>query len=70
MKHKITKKWYQEECNDDCCCYESGYEWTVDGEFVHKSPCEDNGLLAVLNHLGIEAEIVFLDEDGEETCSL
>lgn len=69
MKTKITKRNYIYECGDGCCS-ELGYEWYVNGEFVHRSPCEDNGMLAVLNHLGIDAEMSFEDEDGEETCSL
>lgn len=70
MTHKITKQWYEEECGDDCCCYESGYEWTVNGEFVHKSPCEDSGWLAVLKHLKIDVELVGHDENGEEVWQL
>lgn len=68
-KIKISKRYYDYTCGDGCCD-ECGYEWYVDGEFVHRSPCEDNGVLAVLTHLGIDAEMVFLDNDGEEVCSL
>jgi hypothetical protein len=42
----------------------------VDGEFVHRGPCDDNGWLAVLSTLGIKAEIVNLNEDDEEVCSI
>lgn len=69
MKVKIGKQNYEYECGDGCCS-EWGITWYVNGEVVHSSPCEDNGLLAVLEKLGIEAEIVILDKDGEEVCSL
>jgi len=67
---KITKKYYTYECGDDCCCYEDGYEWSVDGEFVHRSSCEDSGWLAVLKHLGLNVELSGVDEKDEEIWSL
>lgn len=69
MKHKIVQKDYSYECGDGCCS-EWGKEWYVDGEFVHRSPCEDNGWLAVLAHLGIEVELIGQNENGEDTWSL
>jgi hypothetical protein len=42
----------------------------VNGELVHRSPCEDNGWMAVLEHLGIEVDIVGQNEQGEDTWSL
>ena len=54
MKHKISKKYYDYQCGDGCCD-ECGFEWYVNGEFVHRSPCEDNGWLAVLQKLGFDA---------------
>ena len=69
MKHKITKKEYIYECGDGCCS-EIGSEWSVDGEFVHRSSCEDSGWLAVLHHLGIQVELVGQDDQGEEIWSL
>jgi hypothetical protein len=69
MKHKIGIKSYSYECGDGCCS-EYGNEYYVDGEFVHRSPCDDNGWLAVLSALGIKAEIVNLSEDDEEVCSI
>jgi hypothetical protein len=69
MKHKISKKYYDCQCGDSCCD-ECGFEWYLDGEFVHRSPCEDNGWLAVLQKLGIDATLVGLDEDGEEIWEL
>ena len=69
MKHKIGIKPYSYECGDGCCT-EFGNEYYVDGEFVHRSPCDDNGWIAVLTTLGIQAEIVNLDEDGEEVCGI
>ena len=69
MKHKITKKDYICECGDGCCT-EFGSEWYVNGEFVHRSPCEDSGWMAVLTHLGIEVELTSQNEEGEETWSL
>ena len=52
MKHKIGIKSYSYECGDGCCS-EYGHEYYVDGKFVHSSPCEDSGWLAVLSALGI-----------------
>jgi hypothetical protein len=70
MKHKIGIKPYSYECGDGCCT-EFGHEYYVNGEFVHRSPCEDSGWLAVLTALGIQAEIVNLSwEDGEEVCGI
>ena len=69
MKHKIAKKYYEYQCGDRCCD-ESGYEWYVNGEMVHRSPCEDNGWVEVLRKLGIDAQLVGMDEDGEEIWEL
>jgi len=69
MKHKITKKYYQCECMDGCC-YEVETEWRVDGEFVHRSPCEDCGWLKVLEKLGIDAQLAGLNENDEEIWEL
>ena len=69
MKHKIIQKDYYHECGDGCCL-DYGHEWYVDGELVHGSPCADSGWLAVLRHLGIEAELIGQNEDGEDTWSL
>jgi hypothetical protein len=69
MKHKIVRKDYIHECGDGCCT-EFGSEWYVDGGFVHRSPCEDNGWIAVLAHLGIEVELAGQNEEGEDTWSL
>jgi hypothetical protein len=69
MKHKIVKKDYYYDCGDGCCT-EMGTEWYVDGEFVHRSSCEDNGWLAVLQQLGIEVELTGQDDQGEETWTL
>ena len=69
MKHKIVKKDYYYDCGDGCCT-EMGIEWYVNGEFVHRSSCEDNGWLAVLQQLGIEVELTGQDDQGEETWTL
>jgi len=69
MKHKIGIKEYTYECGDGCC-YEQGKEWYVNGEFVHGSSCEESGWLAVLKKLGVDAALVGLDENNEETWSL
>lgn len=69
MKHKIAVKDYVWECGDGCCS-ELGKEWYVDGKYILRSPCEDSGWMAVLAHLGIEAELVGLDSEGEEEWSL
>ena len=68
-KIKITKLSYDWECGDGCCT-EYGYKWYVDGVEVHRSPCEDSGWLSILKHLGIDAELVGLDENNEETWKL
>ena len=69
MKYKISVKDYSWQCGEGCCD-EYGREWYVNDEFVHRGPCDDNGILAVLKHLGIDAEMVGLDENGEEIWSL
>jgi hypothetical protein len=69
MKHKIAIKPYSWECGDGCCS-ENGMEWFIDGKNVHESPSYDAGWIAVLNHFGIEAELVGLDENGEEIWSM
>ena len=70
MKYKIGIKPYSYECGDGCCS-EFGNEYYVNGEYVHRSPSDDDGWLAVLSALGIKAEIVNLSfEDGEEVCSI
>jgi hypothetical protein len=69
MKHKIAIKPYSWECGDGCCS-EFGNEYYVNGEFVHRSPCDDDGWLEVLTALGINAEIVGLTEDDEESWSI
>lgn len=69
MKHKIVKKDYYYDCGDGCCT-EMGTEWYVNGEFVHRSPCDDSGWLAVLKQLGLEIELTGQDDQGEETWSL
>jgi hypothetical protein len=65
MKHKISIKPYNYECGDGCCS-EFGNEYCVNGEFIHRSSCDEDGWLAVLTALGIQAEIVGLTEDNEE----
>lgn len=69
MKHKITVREYDHECSDGCCS-EYGYEMSVDGELVHRGPCADSGWMAVLSKLGIDAELIGLDKDGEKIWSL
>ena len=69
MKNKIVVKEYYYECGDRCCS-EIEREWYVNGEYVHRSPCEDSGWLAVLKHLGIEAELIGQDQEGEDIWSL
>ena len=69
MKHKIVQKDYYHECGDGCCV-EYGHEWYVNGQLVHKSSCEDSGWLAILNHLGIDAELIGQNEKGEDIWKL
>lgn len=68
-KIKIIKRSYHYECGDGCCS-ETGYVWLVDKKPVHCGPCEDNALLAILDHLGFAAEMSFEDQDGEEVAVL
>lgn len=68
-KIKITIQDYDYECGDGCFD-EAGKEWYVDGKFVHRSPCENNGLIAVLAHLGFDATLTGVDKDGEEVWEL
>jgi hypothetical protein len=68
-KIKVSKKYYDYNCGDGCC-YECGYTWYLDDKEVASSPCEDSNLLKLLQALDFDAEIVFLDENGEETSEL
>jgi hypothetical protein len=73
-KIKIIQRTYSYECGDGCCT-ELGTDWFINnGEtelhHVHSSPCEDSGWLAVLSALGIDAEIDYLDAEGDEVASL
>ena len=68
-KIKINIKDYSWSCGEGCCD-EEGKEFYVDDEFVHRSPCEDNGWQAVLKHLGFDVNIVWQDKDGEDICEL
>ncbi len=68
MKHKIEIQPYSHSCGDGCCS-EEGWRWFVDGEQVHSSPCYDAGWLAVLEKLGIDAELSGLDDNGETAWS-
>lgn len=68
-KHKITKQEYFYECGDKCCS-EQGTDWTLDGVPIYNGPDDDQALLFILAALGVEAEIVGLDESGEEIWSL
>ena len=67
--YKIARKPYSYECGDGCCS-EYGEKWYVDGREVIASACENTNMLAVLAAVGIKANIVDLDEDGEEVCEL
>lgn len=70
MKIKITTQPYDYECGDGCCSY-FGSTWKVNGKEVYKGPDEDEAILAILEHLKIEAEICILDQlTGEEVTSL
>ena len=68
-RHKIGMKNYEYECGDGCCS-EFGTEWYVDGEYVTRSSCDLTSWKAILQHLGIEAEFVGLDENDEEIWGL
>lgn len=67
---KITKKYYTKECDDDCRCFEDGYEWYVNGEYIYRSPCEDTGWMEVLKHLGFSVTLVGTDDKNEEVWEL
>jgi hypothetical protein len=66
---KLSIKPYSYECGDGCC-QEWGEAWLVDGEEVAFGPCEHNRMQQLLSHLGFDASIEGLDEDGEESWSL
>jgi hypothetical protein len=66
---KLFIKSYSYECGDGCC-QEWGETWLVDGEEVTSGPCEHNRMQQLLSHLGFDASIEGLDEDGEESWSL
>lgn len=68
-KIKVSKKYYDYTCGDGCCS-ENGYTWYLDDKEIISSPCEDSNLLKLLQELDFDAEIVYLDENGEETCGL
>ena len=65
MKNKITIKEWHYECGEKCC-HEYGWEYKVNGKVVYSGPQEENAILAILNHFGIEATIVGLDSETEE----
>lgn len=69
MLHKITKQNYIYECGDKCCT-EFGTTWCLDGEIIYNGPQDEDAILNILSKFGIQAEIVDLNEDGEEICSL
>jgi len=69
-KHKITKQPYSYECADNCCS-EFGYIWTVNGKEVYRGPGEDEAIICILTELGVQVEIVGLEEQsGEEVWEL
>ncbi len=68
-KITITIKPYCYECGDGCCT-EWGEDISVDGVPAATGPCEHNRLISLLAHLGYDATIIGLDEDGEEAWSL
>ena len=69
MEHKISKQDYSYECQDGCCT-EFGTHWLVDGKLVYSGPDEQQALQNILAAFNIQAEIVGLDENGEEIWSL
>lgn len=69
MKHKISRRDYSYQCAEGCCD-EAGLEWYVNEEFVHRSPCEESGWLAVFAHLGIQVELVHQNNEGEDIWCL
>lgn len=68
-KIAITIKPYSYECGDGCCS-EYGEIISVNGEEVASGPCEHNRLISLLQHLGYDASLIGLNEDGEEVWSL
>jgi len=64
FKNIITKKRYDYTCGNGCCS-EMGHDWYINGQQIHSSPCEDNALLAILKHFGIDAQIDFCSEDDD-----
>jgi len=68
MKHRIAITPFEYTCADGCC-YESGIDVKIDGaEVAMSQPDLDHALQAILKHFDVDAEVVYLDEDGEEVC--
>lgn len=68
---KVIQRDYSWECGDGCCD-ESGKEWYINdsNNCIHRSPCEDNGWLAVLAELGFNMEIEWQDTEGGQVAGL
>jgi len=67
MKHRIEIRPYEYECGDGCC-HESGSIVKVDGGLVADvAHCNElDALESILAALGIDAEIVEYDLEGDE----
>lgn len=69
MPHKIAVKEYEWECEDGCCT-ELGREWYLNGELIHRGSCGDTGWVEVLKKLGLDVELVGIDNLNEEIWTL
>jgi hypothetical protein len=67
--YKLTAKHYTYECGDGCC-YETGYDYFVDGKKVTDGTdafCDLTVIEDILKHFGIncEADFQYDEEEGE-----
>ena len=65
--HKLTAKHYTYECGDGCC-YETGYDYFVDGKKVTDGTdafCDLTVIGDILKHFGINCEVEIQGEDDE-----
>ena len=66
--HKIIAKHYTYECGDGCC-YETGYDYFVDGKKVTDGSdafCDTTVITDILKHFGIDCEVEIQYDDEDE----
>ena len=66
--HKIIAKHYTYECGDGCC-YETGYDYFIDGKKVTDGSdafCDMTVITDILKHFGIDCEVEIQYDDEDE----